>query len=83
MDKPSPKPSVAAIVFGVLALINGLHAFFQAGIRGRSAGWEMMAIYSLPAIVCALIAIAIRRNAWTYAGLAGGVLAVAALWLGR
>ena len=80
-DEPSPARGVA-IFFGVVALVIGILAFLQAGMRGHSAGWEMMAMYSLPAIGCALVGIAIRRNGWTYAGLAGGVLAGAGLVLG-
>ena len=76
------KPSGAAIFFGIMALLGGLFAFFQAGMRGHSVGWEEMAIYSIPAVICALIAIAIRRNGWTYAGLFGAVLAIVGLLLG-
>src|SRR5262245_34291814 len=79
---PAKPKSGAAVFFGVLALIGGIVAFLQAGMRGHSAGWEMMAIYSLPAAACALIGIAIRRNGWTYAGLVGGVLAIIGLLLG-
>jgi len=72
----------ASICFGVIALLLGLGAFFQAGVRGHSAGWEMMMIYALPAIGCAVVGIALRRNGWTYAGLVGGVLGIAGLLLG-
>ena len=81
VQPPKPK-SGAAVFFGVVALIGGIFAFLQAGMRGHSAGWEMMAIYSLPSLACALIGIAIRRNGWTYAGLVGGVLAIIGLLLG-
>ncbi|MEZ4449193.1 MAG: hypothetical protein R3B09_06910 [Nannocystaceae bacterium] len=60
-DKPV-KPSAAQSIFAYLAIAAGVFAFLQAGMRGHSAGWEEMALYSGPAIVCGLIAIAIRRN---------------------
>lgn len=57
-----PPRSAAQTVFATLAIMAGLTAFLQAGIKGHSAGWEEMMIYSAPAVVCGVIAIGIRRN---------------------
>lgn len=62
-----PPRSVAQTIFAYLAIVTGTMAFLYAGIKGRSAGWEEMVIYSAPALLGGLVAIAIRRNAlgWT------------------
>lgn len=74
-EKPAKaKPSVAQILFAYIAIGTGLMAFFQAGMRGHSAGWEEMALYSGPAIVCGLIAVAIRRNRLGISALICGVV---------
>lgn len=58
----TPPRSPAQTVFASFAIIAGTLAFLQAGIKGHSAGWEEMALYSGPAVLCGLVAIAIRRN---------------------
>ena len=76
------KRSVAAIIFSILAILAGLNAFLVAGMRGHSAGWELMAIYTLPAVLFAIIAIAIRRGVLTYIAVAFGLLAILGFVLG-
>lgn len=63
----TPPRSAAQTIFATLAIMAGTMAFLQAGIRGHSAGWEEMMLYSGPAILFGVIAIAIRRNklGWT------------------
>ncbi|MCA9660942.1 MAG: hypothetical protein KC486_21555 [Myxococcales bacterium] len=72
-EKPA-KPSVAQTLFAYVAIATGLMAFFQSGMRGHGVGWEEMALYSGPAIVCGLIAIAIRRNRLGITALICGVI---------
>lgn len=74
MSERPAKPSVAQIIFAYIAIGTGVMAFLQAGMRGHSAGWEEMALYSGPAMVCGLIAIAIRRNRLGFAALICGVV---------
>jgi 2-keto-3-deoxy-galactonokinase len=73
---------VAAIIFSILAILNGLYAFLVAGMGGHSVGWEQMALYTVPALIFAFIAIAIRRNALTFVALAFGALAIVGFFLG-
>ena len=81
-ETTKPKPSVAASVFAAIAITTGMMASCQALLRGHSAGWEMMMIYSIPAVITAAIAIAIRRQKLTYVALVFGGLGLAALFLG-
>ena len=82
LSQAPKKRSVAAIVLSIFAILGGLNAFLVAGMRGHSAGWEEMAIYTIPAVVFAVLAIAIRRNALTYAAMAFGALAIVGFFLG-
>jgi hypothetical protein len=66
----------------MIAITMGAMAFLQGGMKGRSAGWEEMAIYTIPAVVAALIAIAVRRSALSYTALVFGALAVVGFLLG-
>lgn len=74
--------SVVATVFSILAIAGGLNALLMGLTLGARAGWEKMAIYVLPVILFALVAIAIRRNGWTYAALVGALLGIVGLLLG-
>ena len=76
------KKSIPAIIFAILAILGGLNAFFVAGMRGHSAGWELMAIYCAPPILFSIIAIAIRRGILTYIGLLFGIIAIVSFFLG-
>ena len=76
------KPSAAAIFFAVVAIAAGAMAFVTAGIRGHSAGWELMAVYTGPSIGAALIGLAIRRAAITWVGLGFAVLSAVSFFLG-
>ncbi len=74
--------SVPQMLLAYIAIGTGVMAFVQAGIRGHRVGWEEMMIYTVPAVVCALLAIAIRRNALGVVALVFGALAVVGLVLG-
>ena len=76
------KRSVPAIIFSILAILAGLNAFLVAGMQGHSAGWELMAIYTLPAVLFAIIAIAIRRSVLTFVALFFGLLGIVGFFLG-
>jgi energy-converting hydrogenase Eha subunit A len=76
------KRSVPAIIFSVLAILSGLMSFLTAGLQGRRAGWEMLIIFAAPAVICAVIALVIRRNGLTYTALGFGILGVLGLFLG-
>ncbi len=84
MTDPAPRPprSVGQTIFAYLAISTGVMAFLQAGIRGHAAGWEELMLYTGPAVVCALVAIAIRRNTIGYVALCFGALGVVGLVLG-
>jgi hypothetical protein len=79
---PKKKVSIPAIIFSIFAIMIGLFAFLLAGMRGHSAGWEMMAMYTIPSVVCALIAIAIRRNVLTIIAVLFGLLSIVGFVLG-
>lgn len=78
----APKKSIPATVFAIIAILAGLNAFTQGLMLGRRAGYEMMMIYAAPAVVAAIIAIAIRRNALSWVALAAGGLAIVGTVLG-
>jgi hypothetical protein len=78
----SEKSSPLAAILSIIAIAAGLMAFAVGGIQGRRAGYEMMMMYSAPAVVAALVGIAIQRKKITYAGLVGGVLGVVGFILG-
>ncbi len=80
-QQPAPRRGVA-IFFGTVALCSGVMGFLTGGMKGRSAGWEEMLIYAVPSVVCALIAIAVRRSAISYAALVGAVLGIIGFVLG-
>jgi hypothetical protein len=80
--QPQSKSSPAASFFAIVAIFAGLAAFFTAGMRGHSAGWEMMAMYTTPSVVAAIIALGIRRNALTWVGLVFAVISVGSFFLG-
>jgi hypothetical protein len=78
-----PPRSIPHIIFATIAIVMGTYAFLQAGLRGHSAGWEEMIIYTAPAVIGALIAIAMRRQALSYVALFFGlVLGLAGFFLG-
>lgn len=74
--------SVPQMIFAYLAVGAGMMAFLQAGMKGHRVGWEEMMLYTVPAVVCALIAIAIRRNRLGFTALLFGILGVVGLVLG-
>ena len=82
MNQAKPKPSVAQTIFAYVAIGTGTMGFLQAGMRGHRVGWEEMMIYSVPAVVCALLAIGIRRNALGFAALLFGALGAVGFVLG-
>jgi hypothetical protein len=77
-----PPRSVVQTIFAYLAIFAGATAFLQAGIKGHSAGWEEMMIYSAPAVVCGIVAIAIRRNTLGWIALVFAALGGVGLVLG-
>lgn len=76
------KRSLSAIFLSVLAILGGLNAFLVAGMRGHSVGWEEMTIYTGPAVLFAILAIAIRRNGLSFVALGFGALAIVGFFLG-
>lgn len=78
----TPPRSVAQTIFATFAIVTGTMAFLQAGIRGHSAGWEEMMIYSAPAVLCGVIAISIRRNKLGWVALVFAALGGVGLVLG-
>lgn len=70
------------MLFAYTAIGTGMMAFMQAGLRGHRVGWEEMMIYTVPAVVCALLAITIRRNTLGVVALVFAVLAIIGLVLG-
>jgi hypothetical protein len=82
-ETTKPPPSVGHIIVSTIAILMGVYSFLQGGMRGRSAGWEEMIIYAAPAVVFALIAIAMRRQALSYVALFFGlVLGIAGFLMG-
>jgi hypothetical protein len=84
---PSPRkvPTVFGIppkVFAVVAILAGTMSCVQGAIRGRSAGYEAMMIYAGPAIVGAVLAIALERSRITYVAAGFGLLGLIGLMLG-
>ncbi|MDP3275459.1 MAG: hypothetical protein Q8Q09_09715 [Deltaproteobacteria bacterium] len=51
-----PKAPTGSIAAGVIGLLAGMMVFLIAGFRGRSAGWEMLAVPTLVSLVCSLVA---------------------------
>jgi len=82
-DPARPPMSKVAAVFAILALAAGLMALTVGAIEGRRAGYEMMMMYTPPAVICGLIGIAIQRRGITYAGLFGAVLGIIGFVLGK
>lgn len=82
MAENTPPRSIPQMIFAYIAVGTGMMAFMQAGLKGHRAGWEEMMIYSAPAIVCALLAIGIRRNKLGFTALLFGVLAAIGFVLG-
>ncbi len=78
----TPERSVSQMIFAYIAVGTGMMAFMQAGMKGHRVGWEEMMLYTVPAVVCALIAIAIRRNRLGFTALVFGILGVVGLVLG-
>lgn len=82
MAENTPPRSIPQILFAYIAVGAGMMAFMQAGMKGHRVGWEEMLIYTTPAVVCGLIAIAIRRNRLGFTALLFAVLGVVGLVLG-
>ena len=79
----SKKNSTLATVFAIVAIAAGLIALSIGALEGRRAGYEKMLMYASPAVVSALLGIAIQRKGITYAGLVGGLRAVVGMILGN
>lgn len=84
MNRTADKPrrSVAQVIFASVAITTGTMAFLQAGMRGHRVGWEEMLIYSTPAVVGGLLAIAIRRNGLGVAAVVFAILGAVGFFLG-
>ena len=76
------KNNTFASVLAIVALAAGLMAVVVGGIQGRRAGYEMMMMYSAPAVIAGLISVAIERRGLTYAGLGGALLGIGGFVLG-
>lgn len=77
-----PQRSIMQMLFAYIAIGTGMMAFMQAGMRGHRVGWEEMMLYTAPAVLCALVAIGIRRNGLGFTALLFGVLACVGFVLG-
>jgi 2-keto-3-deoxy-galactonokinase len=77
-----PQRSVLQMLLAYIAIGTGMMAFTQAGMRGHRVGWEEMMMYTVPAVVCALLAIAMRRNVLGFVALVFGAIAVVGFVLG-
>ncbi len=79
----SPKKrSIPSIIFSLLAILAGTNAFLVAGMRGHGAGWEEMALYTGPSVLFAIVAISIRRGAWSFVALGFALLSIVSFFLG-
>lgn len=76
------KRSIPAIVFSIFAILGGLNAFLVAGMRGHGAGWEEMSLYTGPAVLFAVVAIALRRSALTFVAVGFALLSIVSFFLG-
>jgi hypothetical protein len=74
--------SLASAIFASVAIVAGTLAFLIAGIKGHGAGWEMLIIFTLPAVGCAPIAFIAQRSKLSYAALGGAALGVLGLLMG-
>ncbi|MGH1347866.1 MAG: hypothetical protein ACRBN8_40300 [Nannocystales bacterium] len=72
-----------ASILAIIALAAGITAVAVGGIHGRRAGYEMMMMYTSPAVLAGLLSVAIQRRGLTYAGLLGAVLGIVGFVLGR
>jgi 2-keto-3-deoxy-galactonokinase len=77
-----PKRSAVQVIFASIAITTGTMAFLQAGMRGHRVGWEEMLIYSTPAVLGGLVAVAIRRNGLGIAALIFALLGAVGFVLG-
>jgi hypothetical protein len=77
-----PRRSTAQVIFASIAITTGMMAFLQAGMRGHRVGWEEMSIYSMPAVIGGLIAIAIRRNGLGITAFVFAILGAVGFFLG-
>jgi cytochrome bd-type quinol oxidase subunit 2 len=82
MAETPQKKSFVPTFLAYVAISMGTYAFLQAGMKGHRVGWEEMMLYTAPAVVCALLAIALRRDKSTYLGLVFAALAIVGLVLG-
>ncbi|WAS94959.1 hypothetical protein [Nannocystis punicea] len=82
MAETPAKKSFAPTFLACVAMCMGAIAFVEAGMKGHRAGWEEMMLYTGPAVICALLAILMRRDKYTYFGLVFAALAIVALVLG-
>ncbi len=76
--EPEEKPGIWT---GVAALTFGVNAFFYKGILGGRAEYPVMFALAVAAVILAVVGIYRARNMFTYAGLAGAVLAIVSYFL--
>jgi len=82
---PRKTPTVFGIppkVFAIVAILAGTMSCVQGAVRGRSAGYEDMMVYAGPAVVGAVLAIALERSRLTYVAAGFGLLGIIGLMLG-
>ena len=82
MAETPQKKSFVPTFLAYVAISMGTIAFMEAGMKGHRVGWEEMMLYTAPAVVCGLLAIALRRDKHTCLGLVFAALAIVGLVLG-
>lgn len=82
MAETPQKKSFVPTFLAYVAMSMGAIALVEAGMKGHRVGWEQMMLYTAPAVVCGLLAIALRRDKYTWIGLLFAGLAIVALMLG-
>ncbi len=56
MNGAQPKAPTGSIAAGAIGFAAGVLVFLIAGLQGRRAGWEMLALPTMVAFLCGLIA---------------------------
>jgi hypothetical protein len=70
------------MVIAVLAIMAGAMSCVQGAVRGRRAGYEVMMAFAAPAVVGAVIAIALQRSRVTYLAVVFAILGIIGWILG-
>lgn len=79
MTETKKTGSVVAKLFAMVAIAMGMLAFMQAGMKGHRVGWEEMMLYTGPSVICAIIAISLRRDRDSYIALVFAALSIVGL----